>query len=250
MYDPKETRDDLNKTKQNMPTFDGDKAFKGVSDFIQKNHGESDEVRRDRDRKAYANNPAKSTYGATTPSLAGNGVRSTFDPNNYGSRLTHPQGEERHIDLVTQPMPKGNIRFFAKAKEFLGTTKGKLVACGMTVAILAGSAYVTFVNVTQHANFENATAIAQTIDLPNEVYGNVDMEVQANGEAYFTDSDGNKFKAYNNAEAETVAQRYGSPDVNEKIIPTEAEYEAGLTQEQLAEKRAIDMQMSEQGRSR
>ena len=129
MYDPKETRDDLNKTKQNMPTFDGDKAFKGVSDFIQKNHGESDEVRRDRDRKAYANNPAKSTYGATNAPLAGNGVRSTFDPNNYGSRLIHPQGEERHIDLVTQPMPKGNIKFFAKAKEFLGTTKGKLLAC-------------------------------------------------------------------------------------------------------------------------
>lgn len=257
---PRRANDELYQDIAGMPAFNGIEQEQKISDMRARNHGESKTEQTDRDRRVYTNHPAPDTFGATTVGLANLSRERDFNYDGYvGGTFGQTHGESYTDRLKRHQAEKSlasrvkslatNFKSFDKAKKFWGRNPKNIVVAGCLAGlVVAGGSYVAFVNNANAQGFEEATAIEQTVDLPREIFGKYDLEIQHNGEAFFVDPDGNRVKGYNGIDADTVASKYkDAEDVNEEIIPTEAEYEAGLTQEQLQEKRALDAQMAEQG---
>ncbi len=65
-------------------------------------------------------------------------------------------------------------------------------------------------SMSQYDAFKEATALAETVDLPDEVYGEYNLQISNNGEAFFCNQDGKTFKEYNGVNADDLAGSYSN----------------------------------------
>ena len=98
------------------------------------------------------------------------------------------------------------------AREFEGSrnigsfsmqTKSKIIAISIAVAALSSLGIIT---VVQEIGHRNATRVVDTIEVPNAIASNTQINVQNNGEAYFVDANGNKSKELNGINADDLAK--------------------------------------------
>ncbi len=217
---PRRANDELHQDIAGMPGFSGIEQEQKISDMRARNHGESQAEQMERDRRVYANNPAPYTFGATTVNPATAPRMDSFNPQGYGNqpfdqtrgesyvaRFNRHQAEKSLVNRIKNFA--SNFKSFDKAKECWGRNSKNIVIAGCLAGmVVAGGSYVAFINNANAQGYEEATAIEQTVDLPNEVYGNYDLEIQNNGDAFFVNSNGDRIQEYNGIEASEVAQSY------------------------------------------
>lgn len=161
--------------------FDSQGAFNKISEQVARNHGETDSQRRVAEARVYSQTPGP-TYGAKNVQLA---------------NARRPKFETTQGNIVYVNFKKTKDRKLLKM-VIAGCLAGVVLATGVN-AVLANM---------QNQSFEEANTIEQTVDLPNDVYGNYDLEVQNNGDAYFVDENGNRVSEYNGMTAEEAADTY------------------------------------------
>ena len=128
--------------------------------------------------------------------------------------------EEKHFNYVNeQIMNDSKINrmkikgSFAGLVGFVGKHKVAIlktvVAAALAFSAVAGVAkYAT----AQTESFNNATQIARTVDLPNEVFSDYDLNVRNNGTATFVNSSGTEIGKYNGMDANDIVQSYVQKD--------------------------------------
>ena len=120
MDNPRRNIEDLRGDINKMPKFDGNTKFYDFSGLVSGNHNETEMERKDSERRAYANNPASNTYGATTLGEPVHqresqfaGVKGSSIPDTANHDIAKKQVQERLARMAAE-RKADNIKSFKK----------------------------------------------------------------------------------------------------------------------------------------
>ena len=120
MDNPRRNIEDLRGDISKMPKFDGNTKFYNFSGLVSGNHNETEPERKDSERRAYANNPASNTYGATTLGEPVHqresqfaGVKGSSIPDTANHDIAKKQVQERLARMAAE-RKANNVKTFKK----------------------------------------------------------------------------------------------------------------------------------------
>ena len=198
-----ELNNGLNEVKKSRLNYS--ELYNKISDNVKKFHHESDGEQMSSDARVYKKHPGNG-HGASAVSLVcpykmpkariAEGIISKSKEDFKENRMVRRYSRDNRRYLSNNQVER-KFKVFTSAENVFKRNKRKIAIFFMSSALVAVFTVPSFI---QHASYTESTQITQTIDLPNEIYGEYDLAVQKNGEVYFQNASGkhiNTYKDYN-----------------------------------------------------